>query len=70
MTFCFKEVGRKGHILVHLCWSRSWTSTLSIMELFWADIGTTKTRIWLPVRLFHGSYEYCKNALVIFKIAP
>ncbi|PKU28183.1 protein unhypothetical protein [Limosa lapponica baueri] len=29
----------------------------------------TKTRIWLAVRLFHGSHEYCKNAPVIFKTA-
>lgn len=68
MMFCVKEVGRKGHILVHLCWGRSWTSTLSIVDLFWADISMTKTRIWLSVHLFHRSREYCKNAPVIFKI--
>lgn len=65
---CVKEVGRKDNILVHLCWSRCWASTLSVVELFWADISVTNTRIWLAVYLFHGSHEYFKNEPVIFKI--
>lgn len=42
---CVKDVGRKDNILVHLCWSRSWASTLTMVELFWADITMTYTRI-------------------------
>lgn len=65
---CVKEVGRKDKTLVHLCWSRSWASTLSMVELFWADISMTNTRIWLVVYLFHGSHEYHKNEPVVFRI--
>lgn len=42
MIFCIKEVGRKGHVLVHLCWSRFGFSMPVRVALFWADISVTR----------------------------
>lgn len=64
MIFCIKEVGRKGHGLVHLCWSRFGFSMPVRVASFWADISVTKTRICLAVHLFHGSHDNVKMALL------
>lgn len=69
VIFFIEEVETKSYVLVHLCWSRSGSSTLSRVALFCGDISVTKTRIWLAICLFHRNQKCFKNAHVIFKIA-